>query len=192
VKASEPFATLDCSPASGLRESVPLPGTAARVPIKQASDARLPLRIDRFVILPPFQSAHSKSRLCFEPHATWHAESDQRTTRDVRRDFQAARQRRRRALPRSGQTSIRAPIFSKFAEWGRTGARRRGLCSRARKIRTHCVIIKCTARGLAGFPGPGPPVAFYQRPILCHTMCSYLSEQTCLYFRAVGRFPHRT
>jgi len=36
---------------AGIRiaRSVPLPGTAARVPMKQASNARLPLRIDRFV-----------------------------------------------------------------------------------------------------------------------------------------------
>ena len=73
---------------------------------------------------------------------TLNAERDIQIARNGRRDF------KRRAsagivLPAKRQTSsIRAPIFSKFAEWGRTGARRRGLCSRARKIRTHCVIIK--------------------------------------------------
>jgi hypothetical protein len=43
------------------------------------------------------------------------------------------------------------------------------------------------ARGLVGFPVPGRPL-LSQRPILGHTMCSYLSEQTCLFYRAVGRF----
>ena len=98
----------------------------------------------------------------------------------------AARAKRHSICPRRSTRSFYAPIFSKIAEWGRTGARRRGLCSRARKIRTHCVIIKWPAWGLAGSPVPGPPVAFPQRPILCHTMCSYLSELT-LPFSVSGR-----
>ena len=119
-----------------------------------------------------------------------HAERDIQIARDGRRDFQPRHRRRRRVLPRSGKHSIRAPIFSKFAEWGRTGARRRGLCSRARKIRTHCVIIKWR-HGVSRGPPCRAARCLSQRPILCHTMCSYLSEQICLYFRAVGRFPHR-
>jgi hypothetical protein len=60
---------------------------------------------------------------------TLNAVKDERTTCNGRRDF------KRRAsagivLPAKRQTSsIRAPIFSIFAEWGRMGARRRGLCS---------------------------------------------------------------
>ena len=130
-----------------------------------------------------FKLATLEAVFSVERPVTLHAGRDVQITCDVRRVSIRRRASAGVVLPAKRQTaSIRAPIFSKFAEWGRTGARPRGLCSRARKIRTHCVIIKCPARGLAGFPVPGPPVAFSQRPILCHTMCSYLREQTCLFF----------
>jgi len=117
--------------------------------------------------LPPLPTIHSLAAKRKNPRPS-HAESDQRTTRDGRR-----------VSP--------APNFSKFAEWGRTGARRRGLCSRARKIRTHCVIIKWrhgVSRGppCRGRPLPSPAANFMSHNVL-------LSERANLSFlRAVGRF----
>ena len=136
-----------------------------------------------------FKPATLEAVFSVERPVTLHAAKNIQTARDVRR----VSKRRASAgvvfFPRSGQTSFSAPIFFPFAEWGRTGARRRGLCSRARKIRTHCAIIKWPARGLAGSPVPGPPVAFSSGQFYVAQCDSYLSEQIRLNFRAVGRIP---
>jgi hypothetical protein len=52
VKASEPFATLDCSPASKLREALCRPARQPECLQSKDRDARLPLRIDRFAKSP--------------------------------------------------------------------------------------------------------------------------------------------
>jgi hypothetical protein len=104
-----------------IARSVMPPGTAARVPIKQDRDARLPLSRSSSPRASPFQTVHSKSRLCCEPHATLNAERNIQIARDGRRDF------KRRAsaggvLPAKRQTaSIRAPDFSKFCGVGADG-----------------------------------------------------------------------
>jgi hypothetical protein len=120
-----------------------LPGTAARVPIKQARDCRLqPARQSFPARARRFNPSILEAVFSGERPATLHAAKNSRTTGNGRRDFLGGASRRRRA-PREAANCFhsRAHLFQ-IAEWGRTGARRRGLCSRARKIRTHCVIIK--------------------------------------------------
>lgn len=90
-------------------------------------------RVRIFPARSPFQTRHSKSRLCPGPSATLNAEHDARKISDVRRAFPA-------------------PDFSNCAvgQAGGVTARPVRLC--ARKIRAHCAIIKRSAAGSWGFP----------------------------------------
>jgi hypothetical protein len=82
---------LDCFAGIRIARSVPLPGTAARVPIKQASDARLPWQRQSFPArsrrcqLTTLAAVFSGERL-----ATLHAAKNERTTGNGQRDFSSA------------------------------------------------------------------------------------------------------
>ena len=88
------------------------PGTAAGVPTKQERDDRLqPGRRSFPASIHRCQLTTLAAVFSGEPPATLHAAKNIQTARDIRRDFQAARQRRRRAPREAANFFSRAHLF---------------------------------------------------------------------------------